>query len=125
MIAEALILCLVFIVANFFVSRYIRKRWEITQRKQWLYWPLNRVHAVIEAFLMISFLAGAVVLGNWLMGTINWVYYLFFFFFITSVSRAFMEWKYAKTDNIWISQLTEASIAAVLLLSFFVLPIQR
>ncbi|TWT06369.1 DUF4181 domain-containing protein [Planococcus sp. CPCC 101016] len=119
MIVEALILCLGFIVVNFFVGRYIRRRWEITKRKEWLYWPLNRTHALIEAFLMISFLIGAVVLGNRLMGTINWVYYLFFFFVVVSVSRAFMEWKYAKSDNMWISQLTEASIAALLLLSFF------
>lgn len=119
MIVEAFLLCLFFIIANFFVRRYIRRRWEITNRKEWLYWPLNRTHAVIEASIMIAFLIGAVVLGNRLMGTINWVYYLFFFFFISSVSRAFMEWKYAKSDNIWISQLTEASIAAVLLLSFF------
>ncbi|WP_269147312.1 DUF4181 domain-containing protein [Planococcus antarcticus] len=104
------------------MGRYVRKCWKITTRKQWLYWPLNRTHALIEAFLMMVFLFGAVSLGSQLMGTINWVYYLFFFFCIRSISRAFMEWKYAKNDNMWISQLTEAAIAAVLLLSFFVLP---
>ena len=122
MIAKALTLCLFFIVINFFVGRYVKKRWEIAKRKEWLYWPLNRQHALIEAFLMIVFLVGAVTLGNRLMGTINWVYYLFLFFFISSLSRAFMEWKYARSDNIWISQLSEAGIAAVLLLSFFVFP---
>lgn len=115
-------LCLFYIIANFFVGKYVRKRWGISKRKELLYWPLNRTHALIEAFLMIGFLVGAVTLGNQLMGTINWVYYLFLFFFISSLSRAFMEWKYAKSDNIWISQLTEAAIAAVLLLSFFIFP---
>ena len=122
MIFEALLLCFSYIIINFFVRRYVRKRWEVTERKEWLYWPLNRIHAVIEAFLMIAFLGGTFMLGNQLMGTINWVYYLFFFFFISLLSRAFMEWKYAKSDNIWISQLSEASIVAVLLLSFFVMP---
>ena len=122
MIIEALILCLLFIIVNFFVGRYVKKRWEIAKRKEWLYWPLNRKHALIEAFLMIVFIVGAVALGNRLMGTINWVYYLFFFFFISSLSRAFMEWKYAKSDNVWISQLSEAAITAVLLLSFFIFP---
>lgn len=115
-------LCLFYISANLFAGQYVRKRWEISKRKELLYWPLNRTHALIEAFLMIGFLVGAVTLGTQLMGTINWVYYLFFFFFITSISRAFMEWKYAKSENIWIVQLTEAAIAAILLLSFFVLP---
>lgn len=122
MIVEALLLCLSYIIVNFFVRRYARKRWEITERKEWLYWPLNRTHALIEAFLMIAFLVGAVTLKNQLMGTINWVYYLFFFFLISLLSRAFMEWKYAKSDNVWISQLSEAGIVAVLLLSFFVIP---
>ena len=121
MIVEALLLCLSYIVVNFFVRRYVRKRWDITERREWLYWPLNRIHALIEALLMITFLIGAFTLGNQLMGTINWVYYLFLFFFISLVSRAFMEWKYAKSDNMWISQLSEAGIVAILLLSFFVL----
>ncbi|MBT2571060.1 DUF4181 domain-containing protein [Planococcus sp. ISL-110] len=122
MIAKALMLCLFYIIANFFVGRYVKKRWEISKRKEWLYWPLNRAHALIEAVLMIGFLVGAVTLGNQLMGTINWVYYLFLFFFISSLSRALMEWKYAKSENVWISQLAESAIAAVLLLSFFILP---
>ena len=122
MIVEALLLCLSYIVVNFFIRRYVRKRWDIAERREWLYWPLNRVHALIEACLMIAFLVGAFTLGNQLMGTINWVYYLFLFFFISLISRAFMEWKYAKNDNMWISQLSEAGIVAILLLSFFVLP---
>lgn len=122
MIVEALLLCVSYIVVNFFIRRYVRKRWDITERKEWLYWPLNRIHALVEAFLMIAFLVGAFTLGNQLMGSINWVYYLFLFFFISLVSRAFMEWKYAKSDNMWISQLSEAGIVAILLLSFFVLP---
>ncbi|WP_394121289.1 DUF4181 domain-containing protein [Planococcus donghaensis] len=111
-----------YIFVNFFVGRYVKKRWDIAKRKEWLYWPLNRKHALIEAFLMIAFLVGAVTLGNQLLGNINWVYYLFFFFFISSLIRALMEWKYAKSDNIWISQLSEAAITAFLLLSFFVFP---
>lgn len=122
MIVEALILCFFYIIVNFFVGRYVKKRWDIAKRKEWLYWPLNRKHALIEAFLMIAFLVGAVTLGDQLLGNINWVYYLFFFFFISSLSRALMEWKYAKSDNVWISQLSEAAITAVLLLSFFVFP---
>ncbi|MDQ0429303.1 hypothetical protein QOZ98_002131 [Planomicrobium stackebrandtii] len=121
MIAKALMLCLFYIVANFFAGQYVRKRWEISKRKELLYWPLNRTHALMEALLMIGFLFGAISLGNQLMGSINWVYYLFLYFLISSVSRAFMEWKYAKNEHIWISQLTEAAIAAVLLLSFFIL----
>lgn len=112
-------LCLFYIGFNLFVGQYVRKRWEISKQKRVLYWPVNRTHALVEAFLMIAFLFGAVALGNQLMGTINWVYYLFFYFFVSSVSRAFMEWKHAKNENMWISQLADAAIAAILLLSFF------
>lgn len=111
-------LCLFYIGTNLVVGQYVKKRWKISKRKELLYWPLNRNHALMEAFLMIGFLVGAVAFGNQLMGTINWVYYLFFYFFISSISRAFMEWKHAKNENIWITQLTEAAVAAVLLLSF-------
>lgn len=121
MLAKALVLCLFYIGTNLVVGQYVRKRWEISKRKELLYWPLNRNHALMEAFLMIGFLVGAVAFGNQLMGTINWVYYLFFYFFISSISRAFMEWKHAKNENIWVTQLTEAAVAAVLLLSFFIL----
>jgi hypothetical protein len=106
------------IFGSFAVDEWLKKRYDIKDKKGWLYKPVNTLHKWLQRALLAGWFIFIFVAAKLNLSLGSFIV-LWFFVLINSL-RVYMEWKYERESNRYILSLGSVVLMLIILMIIYI-----